>query len=141
MHPPFSSLVCTLLSQVEKGLLIFLDFLGCKCRNFPLPPFWSLVLVTVTQQYLLPNPWLLSSFSVEVEDTGHQLCSIAFPVVEVSLGAVGNSGLVRVALPCLSCFAPRDPLLAGVRRTAPFKALKLELNSCSPAPPPSPPGV
>lgn len=60
---------------------------------------------------------------------------------EVSLGAVGNSGLVRVALPCLSSFAPHDPLLAGFEMIAPFKALKLELNSCSPVPLPSPRGL
>lgn len=135
MHPPFASLVCTLLGQVEKGLPIFLGLLGCRCRNLPCLPFWSLALVTGTEQYLLPNQWLLS-FSVQVEDMGHQLFSVAFPVVEVSLGAVGNSGLVRVALPCLSYFAPHDPLLAGVGTTAPFKALKLELNSCSPMPSP-----
>lgn len=119
MHPPFASLVCTLLGQVEKGFPIFLDLPGCKCRNLPRLPFWSLALVTGTERYLLPNQRLLSS-SVQVEDRGHQLCFMAFPVVEVSLGAVGNSGLVRVALPCLSGFAPHDPLLAGVGKTAPF---------------------
>lgn len=41
------------------------------------------------------------------------LCSTASPVAEVGLGAVGNSGLVRVALPRRSSFAPHDPL-AGV---------------------------
>lgn len=45
-----------------------------------------------------------------------------------------------MALPCQSSFAPHDPLLAGIGTRAPFKALKLELNSCSPVPSPSPQG-
>lgn len=46
------------------------------------------------------------------------------PVAEACLVAVGNSGLL----------CPLEPLLAEVGTAALFKALKLELNSCSPAP-------
>lgn len=118
---------------------IFQDLLGCKCGSLLWFPFWSPVWVAVTEQYLLPDLWLC--FSPERGGgPGSPHCSAASPVVEVSLGAVGNSGLVRLTLPCPASFAPHDPLLAGVGRRALFKALKLELNSCSAVLPPFPQG-
>lgn len=125
-------------SARRRRVSIFQDLPGCICGSLLWFPFWSLVWV-LSQQYLLPNLWFLSSPGGG-GGPGSPRCFAAFPVVEVSLGAVGNSGLIRLALPCLSSFAPHDPLLAGFGRRALFKALKLELNSCSPVLPPSPQG-
>lgn len=91
---------------------------GCKCHNLLWPPFCGLVLVTVTKQHLLPN---LCLFLLRGGRRQQSLTlDLTLPGLEAGLVAVGNSGLLRVALP----LCPRDPLLAEAGTTALFKALK-----------------
>lgn len=112
-HLPFSSWVCTLLSQVEKGPPAFLGPLGYSVTaSSGFHP--GLALVTVPEPCLFEAP-------------------VPLPSGRGGLG--GHASQEPRSVPgCLSSFAPCDPLLAGLG-TAPFKALKLELSSCWPAPP------
>lgn len=72
-----SRLVSILLNPVEKGLPSFLDLLGCKWHSLFWLPFWSLVLVTVMEQYLWPvAPHLLST---EVESIVASVALLSFP--------------------------------------------------------------